>query len=257
MYPLTPHVHSLLSFSHCFGENCPVFLDLLPENHRFILPPLADQLQIGFQLSAEVRLGHLIAHGVITCGKSSVLCGSDSTTWNLSDRAPPSSLQPLPLPSTSPMPRCPGRNRLSGVSPTYIRALIVSMCSACVASVPESHSSDSVSPDLAPHHPVGPPSARIAYSLHYSSMHSLDHMETTTAPSLSLTPACSLTLSPPARTLRLKFPPQLSRSHSQSPVTSWSGHPRLRFPVSPSTHPLSPLWPKGAFVCLFIFNLLI
>lgn len=34
------------------------------------------------------------------------------------------------------MPRCPGTNRPSGRRPTYIRLLMVSMCSACVASVP-------------------------------------------------------------------------------------------------------------------------
>ena len=61
---------------------------------------------------------------------------------------------PSSSPSTSPMPRCPGRKRLSGVSPTYIRALMVSMCSACVASVPAGHSRHSGS-SLAPR-PTGP-----------------------------------------------------------------------------------------------------
>jgi len=40
-------------------------------------------------------------------------------------------------PSTRPMPSSPGTNFPSGRTPTYRRALIVSMCSACVASVPE------------------------------------------------------------------------------------------------------------------------
>uniref|UniRef100_A0A9L0TPX2 Mitochondrial elongation factor 2 n=1 Tax=Equus caballus TaxID=9796 RepID=A0A9L0TPX2_HORSE len=34
-------------------------------------PSAPDQLQIGFQLSSEVRLGHLITHGVITCREKS------------------------------------------------------------------------------------------------------------------------------------------------------------------------------------------
>jgi len=40
-------------------------------------------------------------------------------------------------PSTRPMPSSPGTNLPSGRTPTYSRAFIVSMCSACVASVPE------------------------------------------------------------------------------------------------------------------------
>lgn len=135
--------YSLLSFSHCFSENLLVLLDLLSQNHKFILLPFTYQLQISFQLSPEVRLGHLITHGVITCRKTAVFCATpDNTIQGLQPNGLPNyPLQaPSSLPSTSPMPRCPGRNRLSGVSPTYVRALIVSMCSACVASVPESHS---------------------------------------------------------------------------------------------------------------------
>ena len=40
------------------------------------------------------------------------------------------------VPSTSPMPSWPGTKRLSGRRPTYMRLLMVSMWSACVASVP-------------------------------------------------------------------------------------------------------------------------
>lgn len=42
----------------------------------------------------------------------------------------------LSYPSTSPIPSSPGTKYLLFSSPTYKRDLIVSICSACVASVP-------------------------------------------------------------------------------------------------------------------------
>lgn len=45
-----------------------VFLDVMLQHAPLVLPALGHQLQVGLQLGAQVRLGHLVAHGVVTCG---------------------------------------------------------------------------------------------------------------------------------------------------------------------------------------------
>ena len=61
--------HSLPGFGHGFDEHLLVLLHLLMQDHQLVLLPLADELQVSLQLGPQIRLGHLVAHGVIACGK--------------------------------------------------------------------------------------------------------------------------------------------------------------------------------------------
>lgn len=140
---------------------------------------------------------------------------------------------------------------MSGVSPTYVRALIVSMCSACVASVPESHSwllRLILSSSRVSHGPLL--CLDFLFSVCHFQSH-LAHVETMMAPHLSLTSSYSLKLLTPA----LKFLFQvfllssMCQSHGQEQtISSASLHPQspsFWFLLPPT--PFFMMLPKGPF----------
>ncbi len=105
---------------------------MITEDRSFVLSALWHKFKVSLQLRSQVWFRHLIPHWVIpwnTQFHTNQIIKPFFKDCNTSDML-------ILLPSTRPMPSSPGRNLWSAVSPTYMRLFMVSMCSACVASVP-------------------------------------------------------------------------------------------------------------------------
>lgn len=115
------------------------FSNLLTEDVGRRTDTVADALQVGLELGAQIRFRQGESHGVVALRRVPTMC---QQFFN-----PKRALQQLELfvffclsvedTWQRPMPSERGRKRPSpSWTPTYMRDLMVSMCSACVASVP-------------------------------------------------------------------------------------------------------------------------